>query len=122
VPGRLSFPASAPIRAPVCDFALLRPHRDQTGTAFGDVGAERRATDESVQAAVAIANKILQGQEDPYTSARQPRRMQTTFDRLQADLLVFVGLSDREDLPQDREALECEIVVAADRFRAQWRP
>ena len=55
--------------------------------------ADRRTTHDSVQAAVAIANRILQGHEDPYTAARQLSQMQLTFDRLQADLMIFFGLA-----------------------------
>jgi hypothetical protein len=44
--------------------------------------ADRRATHDSVQAAVVIANRILQGHEDPYTAAQQLSQMQLTFDRL----------------------------------------
>ena len=84
---------------------------------------ERRPTEESVEGLVAIANRIVQGHEDPYTAARQLSQMWLTFDRLQADLMIFVGLATHwEDLPEDREELEREIVVAADRFRAKWGP
>ena len=40
---------------------------------------------------------------------------------LEEDLRAFVGLaSEWEDVPNQRDAYEREIVVAADRFRARW--
>ena len=118
--------ARRPARSPVELTVGLARCRNACGRAAGYgelVEADRRATHDSIQAAVAIANRILQGQEDPYTAARRLSQMQLTCDRLQADLMIFFGLATHwEDLPQDREELEREIVIAADRFRAKWEP
>ena len=82
-----------------------------------------RPTTASRQRLQSPTESFKAGHEDPYTAARQLSQMQLTFDRLQADLMIFFGLATHwEDLPHDREELEREIVIAADRFRAKWEP
>jgi hypothetical protein len=82
----------------------------------------------AIEAAVSLANRILQGEEEPYAGARQLGEMSSTLSALEQDLRGFIYLAGEmegsrwDDSPEYRQQLERDILVKADRFRARWGP
>jgi hypothetical protein len=81
------------------------------------------AADAVIRGAVAIANRILQGEVEPDEGARNLARIHADLASLEQALQVFVALDDNwDDLPERRADVAHEIVLEADRFRADWGP
>ncbi len=75
----------------------------------------------TISRAVAHAHAIVQGATPPYQGAKALWRMEIPLRELADALLMFVGLaSEWEDHPKQRQELEREIIVQADRFMARF--
>ncbi len=83
-----------------------------------------RDVDALVERAVATTNSMLEGDVRAYDGAKQLWSIRAVLESLEEDLRVFVALADDwQDGPrEERDAVERNIIAAADRFRAKWGP